>query len=231
MTPSEIADIVRELNPRFLQRLTATERTAVLACAQVRKYLANATISYEGHPADHLFLLLQGRARYFALTPAGDKALLFWVAPGEVIGGAAILSIPCSYILSTETVKSSRFLVWDRSSIMALSRKYPKLLENALLIAHDYFVLYRAAHLSLACQSARQRLATVLVNLAGGIGERVPEGVQLDVSNEELANEAHVTHFTASRLMSEWQRNGVLIKRRGKVLLTGPELLFSSHQT
>ncbi len=227
MTPCEIAEVVRELNPRFLQGLTATEQTAVLACARVRKYLANATISHEGHPADHLFLLLHGRARYFALTPGGDKALLFWVAPGEAVGGAAIMSIPCNYVLSTETVKSSRFLAWDRSSIMALSRKYPRLLENALLIAHDYFVLYRAAHLSLACQSARQRLATVLVNLASGIGEKVPEGVQLDVSNEELANEAHVTHFTTSRLMSEWQRNGVLVKRRGKVLLAAPELLFS----
>ena len=92
-------------------------------------------------------------------------------------------------------------------------------MSNALLIAHDYLVLYRALHLSLACHSARQRLATVLVNLASGIGQRVPEGVQLDVNNEELANEAHVTHFTASRLMSEWQRNGMLIKRRGKVLL------------
>ena len=229
MTPSEISDVVRELNPRFLQGLTVTERTAVLACARVRKYLANATISYEGHPADHLFLLLHGRARYFTLTPQGDKALLFWVAPGECVGGAAIISTPCNYILSSETVKSSRFLVWERSAIISLSRKYPRLLENALVVAHDYFVLYRAAHLSLACQSARQRLATVLVNLASGIGEKVPEGVQLDVSNEELANEAHVTHFTASRLMSEWQRNGVLIKRRGKVLLAAPELLFAQQ--
>jgi len=88
--------------------------------------------------------------------------------------------------------------------------------------------LYRALHLSLVCHSARQRLATVLVNLATGIGQRVPEGVQLDVNNEELANEANVTHFTASRLMSEWQRNGMLIKRRGKVLLPAPELL--THQ-
>lgn len=229
MTVPEIADVVGELNPRFLQGLTTAERNEVLACAKVRKYLANTTITHEGHPADHLFLLLHGRARYFTLTPQGDKALLFWVAAGECVGGAAIISVRCNYILSSETAKSSRVLAWDRSSINALSRKYPRLLENALIVAHDYFVLYRAAHLSLACQSARQRLATVLVNLASGIGERVPEGVQLDVSNEELANEAHVTHFTASRLMSQWQRSGVLIKRRGKVLLPAPELLFSQQ--
>jgi CRP-like cAMP-binding protein len=205
--------------------LTAPELKAVLECARMREYSANSVISHEGHPAEHFYLLLSGRARFFTLTPEGEKILLVRLAPGEVLGGAAILSQRVDYLLSTETVQKSRFLVWNRTSIAALCQQNPKLMSNALLIAHDYLVLHRALHLSLACHSARQRLATVLVNLATGIGQKVPEGVQLDVNNEELANEAHVTHFTASRLMSEWQRNGMLIKRRGKVLLPAPELL------
>jgi hypothetical protein len=41
-----------------------------------------------------------------------------------------------------------------------------------------------------------------------------------------LANAANVTSFTASRLITEWQRNRALIKRRGGVLLASPERLF-----
>jgi CRP/FNR family transcriptional regulator, nitrogen oxide reductase regulator len=225
MTRAEITAAVEDLEPRFFAGLTAPELKAVLESARLREYPANSIVSHEGHPADHLYLLMSGRARFFTLTPQGEKILLFWVAPGEVLGGAAILAQHFDYMLSTETVKKSRFLVWRRASIAPLCQRYPRLMSNALLIAHDYLVLYRALHLSVACHTARQRLATVLVNLATGIGQRVPEGVQLDVNNEELANEAHVTHFTASRLMSEWQRNGMLIKRRGKVLLPVPELL------
>jgi len=225
MTRAEITAAIEELKPRFFEGLTAPELRAVLAGARTREYSATSIVSHEGHPADHLYLLLSGRARFFTLTPAGDRVLLFWAAPGDVLGGAAILSQRFDYLVSTETVKKSRFLVWSYSSIAPLCQRYPRLMSNALLIAHDYLVLYRALHLSLVCHSARQRLATVLVNLATGIGQRVPEGVQLDVNNEELANEANVTHFTASRLMSEWQRNGMLIKRRGKVLLPAPELL------
>lgn len=225
MTRAEITAAVEELAPRFFAGLTAPELKAVLACARIREYAANSIVTHEGHPADHLFLLISGRARFFTLTPEGEKILLFWVAPGEALGGNAILSQPVDYMLSTETVKKSRFLVWNRTSSAAMCQQYPRLMSNALLIAHDYLVLYRALHLGLACHSARRRLATVLVNLATGIGQKVPEGVQLDVNNEELANEAHVTQFTASRLMSEWQRNGMLIKRRGKVLLSSPELL------
>jgi CRP-like cAMP-binding protein len=229
MTRAEITAAVQQLNPRFLDGLTAAELKAVLASARVREYSANSIVSHEGHPADHCYLLLSGRARFFTLTPAGDKVSLFWGVPGEVLGGAAILAQRCDYLLSTETTRKSRFLVWNRAGIAGLCQRYPKLMSNALLIAHDYLVLYRALHLSLACHSARQRLATVLINLATGIGQRVPEGVQLDVKNEELANEAHVTHFTASRLMSEWQRSGMLIKRRGKVLLPAPELLYAQE--
>jgi len=225
MTHAEIAAIVRELRPRFFEGLAAPELKPILESARMREYSAESIVFHEGHPADHLYLLLSGRARFFTLTPQGEKVLLFWAVPGELLGGAAILAQPFDYLLSTETVKRSRFLIWDRTSMAAFCRQYPRLMSNALLIAHDYMVLYRALHLSLACHNARQRLATVLVNLASGIGQKVPEGVQLDVNNEELANEAHVTHFTASRLMSEWQRNGVLIKKRGKVLLPAPELL------
>jgi CRP-like cAMP-binding protein len=229
MTRAEIAAAVTELKPRFLEGLTEAELKVVLAAARTREYSANSIVSHEGHPADHLYLLLSGRARFFTVTPAGDKVLLFWAAPGEVLGGAAILSQRFDYLVSTETVKKSRLLVWSCSSIAPLCQKYPRLMSNALLIAHDYLILYRSLHLSLVCHSARQRLATVLVNLATGIGQKVPEGVQLDINNEELANEAQVTHFTASRLMSEWQRSGMLIKRRGKVLLPAPELLYSQQ--
>jgi CRP-like cAMP-binding protein len=69
----------------------------------------------------------------------------------------------------------------------------------------------------------------VLGNLANGMGQRVSEGVELNVRNEELANEANITIFTASRLLNEWQRQGILTKSRGKIVLRSPETLMSSE--
>jgi len=91
---------------------------------------------------------------------------------------------------------------------------------------HSYLVAYRAAHMSLVCDAAPERLAHVLTSLASGIGQKVAEGVELNIRNEELANEANVTLFTTSRLLSEWQRRGMLLKGRGKILLRSPELLL-----
>jgi CRP/FNR family transcriptional regulator, nitrogen oxide reductase regulator len=125
----------------------------------------------------------------------------------------------------------SSTLVWSRDTLRGLCERYPRLVENSLRIAFDYLAAYRAAHASLICDSAPQRLALELANLASGIGRKVPGGVELDVRKEELANEANISLFTASRLLSAWQREGILVKRRGKIFLCFPSRLLRHHIT
>jgi CRP/FNR family transcriptional regulator, nitrogen oxide reductase regulator len=178
--------------------------------------------------ADRLFLLIKGSARYFFIAPGGQKLYLLWLTAGEIFGGAALLAEPSLFLVSTEIVKDSCALVWERNTIRNLAEQYPRLVENGLAIATDYLTWYMASHASLVCHSARQRLAHVLVSLARGIGRTHPDGVHLEITNEQLANTANITLFTASRLLSEWQRNGALAKSRGRILLRDPGQLFSA---
>jgi CRP-like cAMP-binding protein len=130
------------------------------------------------------------------------------------------------YLVSTETVRESTMLIWDKHTIRRLAMRYPRLLENAIQLASEYLSFYVATHMALICHTASQRLAFVLSNLAHGIGHVLPNGIELDVSNEELAQAANITHFTASRLLSQWHRKGILFKRRGKILLQSLANLF-----
>ncbi len=221
--------VLRNLRSRFLAGLTSDEAKTVISGARPRRYLAHSVIVNQEEPADHLFLLISGRARYFYMTPDGRKTILWRITPGEVFGGSALLYLASDYLVSTEATKPISVLVWDRATILRLVASYPRLANNALLIMFDYLVGYRGIHISMTCHSAQQRLAYVLANLAQGIGEKVPGGIQLDVRNEELANEANVTPFTASRVLGEWQRQGTLRKTRGKILLYSPERLLQ-HQ-
>jgi CRP-like cAMP-binding protein len=173
-----------------------------------------------------LFLLVSGAARYFFITPDGRKVYLFWLMPGEVFGGATLLTEPAEFIVNTEATTESVALVWQRDVIRAVATKYPRILENSLSIACDYLVWYLATHLSLICHTARERLAHVLVSLAYGIGRRTSSGISLEITNEQLANTANITPFTVSRLLSEWQRGGLMSKDRGKLLLYHPEQLL-----
>jgi CRP-like cAMP-binding protein len=223
---SEPATLATNVKSRFLDGFSPLDLKVILGAAKQRHFASNSVIVNQGNPADHLFLLTKGRARFFFNTQEGKKVILFWITPGGVFGGAALLSSPSSYLISTETLKDSSMLVWDRATLRNLAGRYSRLLENALLIAYDYLAWYVADHVALISHSARQRLAGVLVCLAQSIGEKVPGGFEFDATNEELAGAANVTPFTASRLLSKWQSNGAVLKRRGKVLLRSPERLF-----
>ena len=214
---------------RLLQGLSTSERDAVIAPASYRHLSATSVVMDQGEPADRLFLLVTGSARYFFITPDGRKVGLLWLVPGDIFGVACLLSAPAQFIVSTEVTRKSGVLVWQRDAIRTLARQYPRLLENALSIASDYLVWYLATHLSLICHSARERLAHVVVSLARGIGQNCPDGICLDVTNEQLANTANITPFTVSRLLSEWQRNGSILKHRGKIVLSHPERLLQNR--
>ena len=226
MRASGVAAPTSELKSRFLEGIGPPDLKVILAAAKPRQFPANSIIVSQGNPADYLYLLTKGRARYFFTTEDGRKLLLLWLSPGEIFGGSALLAIPSSYLASTETVKDSHVLAWDRSTIRGLAARYPKLLENALLTASDYLAWYVAAHVALTSHSARKRLGGVVICLAELIGEKVPGGFEFDATNEELASAANITPFTASRLLSEWQRNRAVLKRRGKILLCSPEKLL-----
>jgi CRP-like cAMP-binding protein len=197
-----------------------------VAASKPRRFGANSIVTNQGDPADYFFLLTKGCARYFFNTEEGRKVLLFWFTPGEIFGGRALLAEPSSYLLSVETVKDSCALVWHRPVIRDLVARHRMLQENALSIASDYFTWFHASHMALVSHGARQRLARVLTTLAAGIGHKVPDGIELEITNEELANAANVTPFTASRLLSEWQRDGAVRKRRGSIVLRSPQRLL-----
>jgi CRP/FNR family transcriptional regulator, nitrogen oxide reductase regulator len=223
--------LIRQRNPRFLDGVNAADIKTILGAGTLQRFPASSVMISQGHPAGHLFLLLTGRASRFFLTHDGQKIVLLRVVAGDIFGEMVMLDRPANYLVSTEAITNSSTLVWSRSTIRSLCERYPRLVQNSLAISVDYLTFYRAAHVSLICNSAQQRLARILANLAEGIGQKVPEGVELDIRNEELANEANVSVFTASRLLSAWQREGILVKRRGKVLLRFPDRLWHNIST
>jgi CRP-like cAMP-binding protein len=55
----------------------------------------------------------------------------------------------------------------------------------------------------------------------------VSNGIELDMNNQALADMAHISPFTASRLLSQWQRRGAIRKTRGKLLVHDPQRLVA----
>ena len=217
------------LRPRFLSGLPKAELASMLSVAKHRQFRASSVIINQEDPAERLFLLTSGRGRFFAITSEGRKVLFQWLTPGQIFGGAAILSTPFHYLASTEVLADSCALVWERQTIREITSNCPLLLDNALSIAVTENIAWGiAAHVSLSADDARGRVAHLLVSLASAIGEATYDGVDVRVLNEDLAEGANVTPFTVSRCLRDWQHGGLVAKRRGGILLRRPELLLAA---
>lgn len=211
---------------QFLHGLAPADIRAILAAATTRRFPSHAIIYEQGWPANESFLLTKGRARYYCINPDGRRMLLHWLVPGDALGMAALLETPSIYRVSVETVQDSSFLTWDRKAMLVMLERYPRLCRNAISIGVGYLDWYIAAHAALISETAPQRLAAVLARLTEAIGREVPDGVELHVTNEELASAANITLFTASRILNKWQSERALTKRRGRIVLHSPKRLF-----
>src|SRR5262249_53590078 len=151
------------LKSRFLAGLDPSELKAILNTGKQKRFPANSVVVNQGDDADDLFLIAEGRARFVFNTIDGRKIIFFWLTPGTIFCGAAVLSIPSKYLVSTETTRDSSMLVWDRPTLRNLVLRYPRLLDNASSISYDYLAWYISDHLALISHTARERVAAVLV--------------------------------------------------------------------
>lgn len=212
-------------NIELLRGLGPQEVDLILKSARQRRYSARTVMTHQGERICDIRALLQGRARYFYDTPAGKKLILNWITPGQTFAGLAALSAaPHTYPASTEAVRDSIVLSWDGPTIRSLAHQFPRILENAVVVATDRHIAWHlAAHVALCSETARERVAHVLLALAPLIGQKRHDSIELDVTNQELADSTNISPYTISRLINEWQRTGALRKRRGKIFLGSPE--------
>jgi len=216
------------IRSQLFEGLSTADLDSVLAKATRLRFHRNSVAINQGHPADRLYLLASGRARFFVLTRDGRKIILRWIVPGDVFGVGAISTKPSSYLAGVEITQESIVLTWSRSVIRTLASRLPQLLDNAFLVSHVYMEWYTAAHETLTSHNAGQRLALLLVRLSESIGESIPTGVKLDVRNEELANAANMTVFTVSRLLREWQKKRIISKTRNALTIRSADLLLKT---
>jgi len=198
---------------------------AIMAAAYSKKLDANQQVYQEGNKADRLFLLSAGRVKFYRISKKGDEVLLSWLSPGDAFGLGAILQPPYPYIGTTEAVQDCEVYAWQEPGLGQLVRDCPQLVENTLRIVLRYLKTHADQVVEVLTRTAEQRVARTLLKLGDETGRIRSDGVEVQVTNEHLSALAHVSPFTASRLLNKWKRSGRVEKKRGKVLIHSPEHL------
>jgi CRP-like cAMP-binding protein len=224
--PNPLSALAIASSSSFLTGLAEPAIRAILARAKIRRISAKDNIVTRGQRATHLFLVQSGRVQYYHLTKDGDSVVLAWMTQGDVVGLTAMLDGPSTYMATADATSDGELLAWERSVIRQLASTYPALGENGLRIALSVLRSYVQRHIGLVTKTAQERLAETLLSLGDKSGEVHPDGIEIHATNDQLGALADVSAFTASRVLGAWEREGILSKGRGRVLLHSPEGLM-----
>jgi len=210
----------------FLKGVGESATDAILAAAHLRRISAKHSITSEGCQATHLFLVQSGRVHFYHLAKEGESVLLSGLVAGDVIGLVALLKTPSPYMATAEASVDCELLVWEQTVIRNLVSQHPLLAENGLRIALGYLRNYVQRHIGLVTKTAEGRLAETLLKLGDQSGVVHPDGIEIRATNDLLGALADISPFTASRVLKNWVREGILTKGRGGILLHAPEALM-----
>jgi CRP-like cAMP-binding protein len=191
--------------------------------AERQNFAANEVIVQAGKLATRLVQMTRGTAKLYRVTKNGDEALLWWLAPEDVVGVGALLSRPWHYIATAQAVEDCEVLVWSRDSLRQLAAIYELITANALHIAMTALAEHADRMVEMMGETAEQRLASTLIHVALRTGKARPEGVDVSITNEDLGGLAKVSMFTASRILKKWERGKKIEKGRGTIRIFSPE--------
>jgi CRP-like cAMP-binding protein len=227
-SPGTIHAISKPFSFALFEGLGNHEIQAIREAAAKRTYEASQIIISAEEPASYLFLAEVGRVDFSVVTSDGREILLRRLVPGNTFGCAALLAEPMGYLGTAKSVNKTETLVWEHRVARQLAVAYPRLVENALHAFLHYLALYAQWHIWFVSNTAQEKVTYALADLGARTGHVLPTGVEVDIKNEDLASFADVNFCKVSRILGTWERQKVVSKSRGKVLVLCPEKMLAA---
>ncbi len=215
-----------DLADRLLAGLDLQAREIVVAEARRQEFAAGQILFRMGEPAQELFLLARGRVQFGRLASTGREVFLGVLVPCDVFGLGSLIAGYTGYIGTAKALEAGEALVWSREAIQRLAVEHGRLSWNALQIALGYVAQFAELHETTVSHNAEERLSAALTRLGSRVGSPSRLGLEVRVTNEQLASAANISTFTVSRLLKRWKRAGAVRKSRGAVHIISPEKLL-----
>ena len=206
--------------------LTPRECREIASCAHARTFARDELLFMQGQPVRSLVLIQSGSVKLTQLSASGNEVILWMNGSGDAMGVHAD-SPSSSHTCSARAMGQCKALVWEYTKLQMLVAEYPQLRRNISQILAARLQELEERFREIATEKVAKRLALALTRLVKQVGKKTPEGVEVSLSREELAQLTGTTLFTISRILSKWADLDVVTPRREAVLIRDPERLES----
>ena len=210
--------------------MSSSDCAAILTDAQEVHFQRHSTIFSEGSPAIQVALLLSGCMKVTQGRAEGQEVILRLNGPGDLLGKLGNQA-RANHAYTTHTVQPSVALVWEIDNFEAAVNRFPILRRNIASILERHLTELEIRYREVSTEKVPSRLSNLLVRLVSQVGKRIEGCVEIALSRRELAQLTGTTLFTVSRLLCQWEAQGIVSARREVVLVHDvPALLEISRE-
>jgi len=204
----------------LFKEIPPADRHAILAAGRERRVVVGEYFFHQGEASNLLYVLMAGQVKLTQVTEAGNQVVIGYFGPGAGLGIVVALS-NMPYPLSAEAMEPCLAVDWRREQMQALMRRYPQLALNSLEMVGERFAELQGRFRDLATRRVEQRVARALLRLVRQFGKKMPQGVLIDIplSRQSLAEMTGTNLYQVSRMVSQWEKEGIVQSDRQKIII------------
>lgn len=194
--------------------------------ATVKRRIARGAALYRGGDAfEALYAVRSGAFKSVGVSRNGEEKVTGLHLPGEVMGLDAIDASAHRY--HSMALEDSEVCVIPYARLTALAMQMPELQNRLLRVLSSDISRDHGLMLLLGSMTAEQRIAAFLLSLARRY-ERLGYSASrfnLRMTREDIGSYLGLTLETVSRLMSRFQRDGLIASHQREIELTDADAL------
>jgi len=191
---------------------------AILSNAYRRDIACGDILFRAGDPKRMIYLLTEGRVKVSQVSKSGSEVILWLNTPGQIIGSLSLMA-GGAHSSTAEAIRDGQVFIWDAAIFDGTLERYPLFLRNAQHVIARQFSEIACRIREVSTETVLPRLAHGLVRLTHQIGREVDGTFELDVTQEALAQMTAMTFYTANRQLSEWEEQGLVLRRKYTIVV------------
>ena len=219
-----------ETSPKDLRQVVVFENATdddlnlILQNSITRSIEESSFFFFQGDAAEYMYILTSGQVKLMQSNPNGQQVNLRTIYPWQMFGALGAVRAEATYPASAQALENSTALAVSSKFLHSMLETRPYLSFDLMKLMTSYIQEMQARYRELATERVEQRVANALIRLAGqsGIKSEKEAGIELSFSRQDVAEMTGSTLYTISRLLSEWERQGIIKTGREKIKILVP---------
>jgi CRP-like cAMP-binding protein len=208
-------ELFRELQPSALKMVAAAVR--------MRRLPKDTLVFNQGDADVRAHAVIEGGVRIAQTGSDGAQIVIRFIGPGEMFGTVALFTdgrYPADAITLADTLEAS----WSEAELLELMGRHPQIAINVIRVIGKRLQEVQDRVRELATQRAERRVAHAVLRLARQAGHTTVDGtaIEFPLRRKDVADIAGTTLHTASRILTGWEKAGLLTSHSQRLTIRNP---------